>query len=379
MIGALRRCQENALKYILPSDHPTSEQSSTSLLPVVTPLALEIDDAFLRDAGGPDRILDTLAPAMRERLLQRYGVKVPGIRLRSNETDFPYGTYVLMIHEVPLRSGTVGKNQRLYLGDRAKLDELGIAVPDWNETRSLQGETGFWINDQDWEKFSAADLELLEAMEYPVRDFEDLIAANLVEIMGHQEVQNLLESSELVGPDSDDIVAKENYAHMDPLTNVVRALVTERVPINDFPQVYAIFKKLWKENVPTWRITEAIRIAPGIRPQLWGNNTSFSHFKLGKRLMATIDAGIWDTDETVLALEPEVTQQLLTAVRNVVDQAERPALIVPRKSRRSVIRRLLELEFPQIPILATAELEPGIGIKIEGIVELEPDAVEETP
>jgi type III secretion protein V len=363
------------LKYIVPLDHPTTKQMSTTLLPVVTPLAVEIDLGFLNDAGGQDRVIDSLAPAMRERLQQRYGVKVPGIRLRGNESDLPYGTYILMIHEVPLRSGTVKKSQRLYIGDRAKLDALSLSGSE--HVKRFQGVTGFWIEEGDWERAAREGLELLEPLEVVIRDFEDLIAANLVEIVGHQEVQNLLESSELVGPDGDDIVSKEAHLHMDPLTNVVRALVSERVPITDFPRVYGLFRGLWTQHLPPWRITEAIRCDPAIRPLLWGNDSSFSHLKLGDRLMATIEAGIQGPHETVLALEPETTQQLLQAVREAVQGCERPALIVPRKSRRSVTRCLLELEFPQVPVLALAELEPGLGSRIQGTAELEPEAAEE--
>ena len=93
--------------------------------------------------------------------------------------------------------------------------------------------------------------------------------------------------------------------------------------------------------------------------------------------MAAIEGGIRGVEETILALEPETTQQVFTTVRQAVDGCAHPAVIVPRQSRRSVIRRLLEIEFPQLPVLAMAELEPGLGARIEGIVELEPDAVEE--
>ena len=372
LIGALRRCQQGALKFLLPPDKTTDHQLSTSMLPVVTPLAIEIDGALLKAAGGGDRIVEELAPAMRNRLLEHYGVKIPGIRVRENQDEFAHGTYVLMIHEIPLRSGSLSKDARFYLGEADQLDAAGIPVES-GRPMTLRGDSGFWIEEDYWKKASAAQLEPLETLEIPIRDLEDLIAANLVEFVGHQEVQNLLETSQLVGPDGDDIVAKETRAHMDPLTNVVRALVTERVPIADFAHVYALFRRLWTRDVPPWSITEAIRSDPGIRSRLWGNNASFSHFELGPRLMALIDDGVRGVDGTVLALEPEDTQRVLAAVREAISGSEQPAVIVPRQNRRSVMRRLLEIEFPQVPVLAMAELEPGLGTQIRGIVELEPE------
>jgi tetratricopeptide (TPR) repeat protein len=378
IIDALRRSWDGMLKRFFPSERGPDTVASTTVLPVVTPVAMEIDAAFLRDAGGSDRIVSGVAPQMRNRLRERYGVELPGLRLRANENELPYGTYILMIHEVPLRMGTVEKDHRLHLGDRAGLDRAGI-VAAATHPRSVQDKTAFWIEKRQWDKAAAAGLELLEGLELPIRDLEDLLAANLVEFVGHQEVQHLLENAKLYGPDGDSIVATETRAHMDPLTTVVRALVSERVPLTDFARVHSLFRKLWLQQVPSWRITEAIRNDPGIRPHLWGNHASFCHFQLGDRLMATIDASVRGVDETVLALEPEVVQQVLTAVREAVTGCERPAVVVPRCRRRSVMRRLLEIEFPEMPVLAMAELQPGLGARMKGTVEIAPNAAEGKP
>ncbi len=60
---------------------------------------------------------------------------------------------------------------------------------------------------------------------------ERILEENLVEFLGHQEVQNFLERSLLVKPTIEDIAEKEHYSHIDILSVVLRALVLERVPL----------------------------------------------------------------------------------------------------------------------------------------------------
>jgi tetratricopeptide (TPR) repeat protein len=376
IVGALRRCWSGAEKHLEPQDGLPESPANVAMLPVVTPIALEIDDKTLGDIGGEHQFIDSLAPNMRDRLYERYGVKVPGIRLRANEADMPYGLYVLMINEVPLKVGSVRPGKVLFLGTPEELERLG--VDNHEAGPEFYGETALWIERKKVKKLSAASDRLLSVAEVPMRDLEEFVTANLVEFVGHQEVEGLLESHGLMGPGSGDIVTLGSHDHMDPLTNVVRTLLRERVPMNDFPRIHAIFLRHWDQRHPPRLICEAIRRDPKIRPALWGNDASFAHLKLGESFMTAIERGIRGVDETVLALEPEIIQELLASVREAVQGHRKPALIVPRQNRRSVIRGLLEIEFPQIPILAMAELEPGLGNRIRDTIDPDPAFLEWT-
>ncbi len=149
----------------------------TKNLNVVTPLTIEISEAFTDRANLTDDAIAQYAAPVRSSVADRFGVRMPGVRVRTNAA-LTYGKYEL-IHEVPLARGT-------HVGD------------------SLQ----------------------------PVfQHVEELIAANLVELVAHQEVQNYLERNLLVQPNVPDIADKENCRHMDSLSAVLRALVTERVPL----------------------------------------------------------------------------------------------------------------------------------------------------
>ena len=87
------------------------EGQAQQMLPVVTPIALEVAADLIplvEDASGGNKFLGEMIPMMRDGLFYELGVKFPGIRVRGNETDLAQGTYIILINEVPMVSGSVG-------------------------------------------------------------------------------------------------------------------------------------------------------------------------------------------------------------------------------------------------------------------------------
>jgi len=83
---------------------------------------------------------------------------------------------------------------------------------------------------------------------------------------------------------------------------------------------------------------------------------------LTKELENTVAKGIYECDDAaLLALSPEMTQDILTAVRNVVGNLDGDAfknvVIVQNSKIRPYFKKLIELEFPQVWVVAQHELK----------------------
>jgi type III secretion protein V len=67
-----------------------------------------------------------------------------------------------------------------------------------------------------------------------------------------------------------------------------------------------------------------------------------------------------------LALEPEVTQEILSSVRaevgNLPPTAQNPVILTTMEIRR-YFRKLVELEFPHLAVLSYQELSPDMNIQ----------------
>jgi predicted negative regulator of RcsB-dependent stress response len=371
LIDALRSLYERSERLVTEDYQTTVQAEQGPMLNVVTPIALEVDEATLVRSGGHQRIIDDLAPAMRKRIQDTYGVPIPGLRIRANADELGEGTYVILINEIPRETGTVRADGLAYLGPAAALQGLGVAATEEISTRFLA--EGAWVTREGADRLARAGHTLWDPLEYMVRHVEALLTENLIEFIGHQEVQNLLERAGLIATERpDEMLQRESARHIDALSNVVRCLVAERVPIGQFADVHRLFLDGEARGLATYQIVEEIRGADFIKPHLWGNDGSYQLFQLGPGIARSIDLARRGSEAggRVLAMEPQLVQDILGAVRAAVGDVRRPAVVVPGSGRAALARSLVEIEFPNLPVLSLRELRPGLGLHRVGTIDL---------
>ncbi|HZF73344.1 MAG TPA: FHIPEP family type III secretion protein, partial [Gemmatimonadaceae bacterium] len=326
-------------------------------LPGVTPIGMDIAEDLARlvsDAtvSGLSATAEALTSAMRERVQGELGVRLPGVRYRKN-TDLPAGIYVLMLNEVPYGSGATPVDKRFTSASRARL--TGLNVPVEEAERPDGGGTGFWITEPYWPNVAAQD-ELWEILEWPVRHLEQLVRRNLPLYFGHQEATYLLRENG--GPAAKDIL--EDGQKLTALVITLCALVSEEVPIVALTPILDRFLELYAKDMKPHDIVEQLRLLPDLRAHLPGVGARIALHRLGDRFEERIQRAMSsDNGRFVLALLPDDCQALLTAVR---EQARnRPsALIVSNPALRPFVRKLVQLEFPELSVLAAEELQAGV-------------------
>jgi flagellar biosynthesis component FlhA len=223
---------------------------------------------------------------------------------------------------------------------------------------------GSFISPEDADKLGE---ETLSAAQYIERHLEAVILANLPEFITHESVAaRLKEEWESHGRD---IVA-------DPLVlgrfvRILRALVQESVPTVPFVTLCDAFMEKARAGATLDETLEALRLLPEIQPQIPGWLEG-RLFELGSDIEDQIAAGLHPHgDEHVLALRPEPTQEILSAVRTKVgSQPLATTLRVRSGGARRYVRRLVELEFPSLRVLSDAE-GASYDWPVEGIIQLD--------
>jgi tetratricopeptide (TPR) repeat protein len=335
-------------------------------IPLVTPIAVEVARDLIPLVEGTDSGLRSgfaaLIDDMRAELERGFGVRVPGVRIRGNETDLPDGTYVIMVNETPLVSGRIDLSKTLV---RGTAERLGLPPRSVQATENpYSGESLIWVDAASAEDVKA---EILDPMEYLVWHVASVLRRELPVFMGHQEVQNLVEQVQ-GGPGTEDGEPTDGAA-LTRLTLVLKDLVDEGVPVTTFATIQDIVADPDGET-PLYEIAAAVRRHPLIRPRLPGNAANLPKYRLSEEIEALLRDGLVRAGDTaVLALEPEPTQAILTAVRDrVSDAAVDSAVIVSDSAIRRATRRLVELEFPRLWVLAADEVEgsvPDTAARIE--------------
>jgi tetratricopeptide (TPR) repeat protein len=367
----ITRQKGNTLK---PNDHFGPRGPSPS------PICLELSPQLValfeltRDPQLSPR-LQSYLDWMRDYHRQQYGVNVPEVRVFEN-TNLPEGHYAVRFYEnqirwyenqVPFASQEVRLDRRLFIGAWYLLEEVNVVGEETNDP--LQGGGAYWIAREDWPKLARSASDLLGVGEFVIRHLTYLVAMNLSDFFGHQEVLELVKMK-IPGLDKN---LRENPDELKAFTTVLKALLMERVPIEPLAAIYDKFAGLHSAEVSLLTIVERVRQIPQVRASLPGNWDSFQYYRLSAAAESLIEAMLDNSGpQPVLAMEPEPCQTALTQVREFVNVRQRFFAIVTRKTYlRPLIRRLVELEFPHLWILSEEEMTEEMKKRIVANEELE--------
>jgi type III secretion protein V len=353
------------------------EGQSQQMLPVVTPIALEVAADLIplvEDQGEGSKFLGEMVPMMRDGLFYELGVRFPGIRVRGNESDMPPGSYLIMINEIPLVMGTVSLNKVLVNDTVERLRLLNIEGEP--ATNPANGNECAWIDSEYQEVAEQAGLTTWDAAGYIVLHLSSVLRKNGSEFVGIQEVMNMLEQLEQAFP----ALVKETVPKVvSPfqLTDILRRLIEEEISIRDLRSILQSLAEWGQVEHDTVMLTEYVRAALKryiSHKYTRGQNTLIVYL-LDPQIEETVRSSIQHTSSgSYLALEPEITQEILSAVRTEVGSlpptAQNPVILTTMEIRR-YFRKLVELEFPHLAVLSYQELSPDMNIQPIARISLE--------
>ncbi len=157
------------------------------------------------------------------------------------------------------------------------------------------------------------------------------------------------------------------------LTGVMRAFAAEEIPVIDLPQLVQIFEDERPRHSGLTELAEAIRMHPDYRRRnKYVSQPRRMFLPLGPNFTRAMADGLKNGDGRVLAMKPEVVQELLAAVRYDMSQIspEDPnPVILARSDIRVWVKRLVELEYPNLWVLSDKEALPEHLNEIGGEIE----------
>jgi tetratricopeptide (TPR) repeat protein len=331
-------------------------------LPFVTPIEVEVASNLIplveSEGGGLSLHFQKLVNLMRDSLQNEIGhKKIPGIRIKGNETDLPDGTYIIMINEIPIVSGHVRQDRILVNETLNRLQLLDIKEGE-EALNPANGSECAWIPCDSKVKAENSGLKTWGILEYIVLHLTVTIRNNFGEFITVQDT-----SEEIV------LKASSFFKEIQEATGgvvrfaeVLKILVEESVPIIELETICKTY--LASKDAPICEIVEEIRYNDKISPSLIGNKSSpesCNVYKLGNDIISLINNGILTNgDAALLALEPEPIQRILTAVRNEVSKLSpttlNPVILTEDSRIRRHFRKLVELEFPHLAVMSKREI-----------------------
>jgi len=215
---------------------------------------------------------------------------------------------------------------------------------------------------------AAGDLEGLRAK------LPAAVATIVPELLGVDRVASLVERAATQAP----ILVREvvpKLVSLPVLTEVLRALVREEVPIQDLA---GVLETIALAPLPAGGYTarEVPALVEHLRGQLrrqisarWAPRGQLAVYTLDSMIEDAVRSAVDRRDGTpILALEPAIAQDIVAAVKGKLGLG--PAVILASGDVRRHLRTLLEPELPGIAVLAAHELQPGTSVRTAGRIDI---------
>lgn len=342
---------------------------SELFIPVVTPIVLEVSDALVpyvdsRQDNG--KFLFELIPFMRDGLFVEMGVRFPGVRARGNP-NLPPGAYQIQLNEVPVVTGqaTIG---HVLVNDTVERLKL-MNIQGFEAINPATRQPAAWVPEQYKDTLESAGLTTWDVPGYIILHLAAVLRRQAREFVGVQETQAMLDQLEKAFP----AIVKEvvpKVVTVLKLTDILGRLVEEEISIRDMRGILQALAEYGQVEADNVMLTEHVRssLRRYVSHKFARGTGTLVVYLLDPQIEEAIRGSIKRTSAgTHLALEPDIAQEIVQAVKNecghLPPSAQRPVILTAMDIRRYV-RKLLEFEFnPPFSVVSFQELSPDLNIQ----------------
>jgi flagellar biosynthesis protein FlhA len=340
----------------------------------VEPLELEIafDLVDLVDASKGGDLLDRVR-ALRRKLALELGIVIPLVRTRDN-MELPSHTYTIRVHGVEVGRGEAPQNHVLVLGD----DQPGL--PGTATREPVFGLPARWVPLEFRHQAEVTGATVVDRASVITTHLAEVVRRNAGRLLGRQDVKLLID---LVKQTDPVVVDELNAAGITAgeIQRVLQSLLDEGVGIRDLVRIFEVVSERSRVTKDVEQIVEAVRTALGPAiSSAHARNNKLPVLALEPIIEHSLAEALRANDHgTFLALDPQVAEQLATAVARAAQEAEMKGIepvLVCSTQLRAALRRLLQAAAPRLPVLAYTELGAQLELDTIAVVNLgQPAAV----
>ncbi len=306
----------------------------------------------------PDRI-----KALRRKLTEQLGFLIHSVHIRDN-LDLAPNRYRIRLFGVTEGEGEVYPDKELAIGTAPpSVNLIGIAAKD-----PAYGMDAIWID--------VAQRASAEALGYTVVDAGTVIATHLSKLLmqqagsllGHQEVQQLLDSLAEVAPRLlEDLVPKT--IALPVVVKVLQNLLDEGIPIRDMRTIMETLSEKAVTTQDTEELTAFVRVALRrlITGQLTNYEDSLPVITLDAELEKLCLQSIANEANGGLGLEPSLTERLYQSLADSVQSQElngEAAVLLVNPKLRPWLAGLVRHSIPLLKVLAYNEVSETKKLKV---------------
>lgn len=339
-------------------------------LPVILETGKNLSVLIKKEKSGTN-FIDEMVPKMRHALYQDLGIRFPGIHVRTNSDSLEPNEYSIFLNEVPIVRGRVIENSVLTNETEETLRRYNLP---FTTSKNMIGTAALWVENRYVEVLKKAGIKYWKPLDVMILHLSQFYKQYASEFLGIQEVRAILEFVEKAFPD----LVKEvtRLVPLQKLTEIFRRLVQEQVSIKDLRTILESLSEWAQTEKDTVLLTEYVRssLKRYISYKYSLGQTVLSVYLLDPEIEDMIRGAIKQTSAgSYLALDPDSVQLILHAMRGVIvptPPGGQPPVLLTAIDVRRFTRKLIEGDFPDLPVVSYQEIVPEVRIQPLGRIQL---------
>lgn len=300
---------------------------------------------------------------VRKKLSQELGFLVPPVHIRDN-LELDPNEYRITLMGVSSGNGELKHNNELAINPGQVFGEVkGVATKD-----PAFGSDAVWIAPEQKDEAQSLGYTVVDAATVVATHISQLLHNNAALLLGHEEVQNLL-----------DMLAKSHPRLIEglvpdilPLTTIVKVLqnlLNEGVPIRDMRSIVQTLVEYGPRSQDPDVLTAAVRISLRrlIVQDVAGNAPEIPVITLAPELEQMLHQSLQSAGDEGAGIEPGLAERLQNSLGDAhqnQEMAGEPSILLTSGMLRSVLSRFVKHSLPGLRVMSYQEVPEEKQIKI---------------
>ncbi len=354
------------------AETPEEEVEKLATMIQVDPVELDLGYGLipLVEEGKGGNLLAKVK-AMRRQIALDLGIIVPPVRIRDN-LQLPPNVYTILLQGVEVARGEVMMDKLLAMSPGGEVKEIeGIATKE-----PAFGLPAVWIAPELQDKAQLEGYTVVDPATVVVTHLSEVLKTHAHELLGRQEVQNLLDSVAKTSPKLvEDLIP--NILPLGTVRSVLQNLVKEGVSIRNLQRILETLADLGSKTDDVEVLTEYVRqvLARQIVHQYIGPDGTLPIVVLDPAFERVLVNHVKKTEQgSVLALPPQTEKRLAEnieqALKAPLEKGIQPVVVVAAELRPA-FRRFMDRYIQKVAVLSPLEIQSDIRVQVLGVVKWE--------
>jgi flagellar biosynthesis protein FlhA len=313
-----------------------------------------------KDQGG--ELLDRVK-GVRKKLSQDFGFLIPPVHIRDNLELTP-NSYRITLMGVAVGEAEIRADQELAINP----GQVYGMVEGEKTLDPAFGLEAVWIRDEQREHAQALGYTVVDSSTVLATHLSQLLTNNASQLLGHEEVQNLLE---MLGRSAPKLVESfvPDLLTLGVVVKVLQNLLNEAIPIRDIRTIVQTLSEYAGRSQDPDILTAATRIALKrlIVQEINGIEPELPVITLIPELEQILHQTMQASSGESAGIEPGLAERLQAALSQATQEQElkgEPAVLLTSGVLRSTLAKFVKNTIPNLRVLSYQEIPDEKQIRI---------------